>query len=171
MINYFYYNYTLIYIIMIKNTIKDYGYVLIKEVNFPRFGTGKLLWKKDTEEIWFQRLNGDLILIAPSGAGTGATGPQGIQGNTGPTGPQGIQGNTGPTGPQGDTGPTATNFFLYEQTTPSDLWIIEHNLNKYTHVTVYDENDHIVIATVEKISPNGIRILFNEPITGTAIIS
>jgi hypothetical protein len=46
---------------------------------------------------------------------TGATGPQGPQGDTGPTGatgPQGMQGDTGPTGatgpqgPQGDTGPT-----------------------------------------------------------------
>ena len=46
---------------------------------------------------------------------TGATGPQGIQGevgstgpigDTGPIGPQGEQGEVGPTGPIGDTGPT-----------------------------------------------------------------
>ncbi|HDR8110380.1 TPA: collagen-like protein, partial [Bacillus cereus] len=37
---------------------------------------------------------------------TGATGPQGVQGNTGATGPQGVQGNTGAIGPQGIQGPT-----------------------------------------------------------------
>ncbi|EOO72784.1 hypothetical protein IC7_03011, partial [Bacillus cereus BAG1O-1] len=37
---------------------------------------------------------------------TGATGPQGVQGNTGATGPQGAQGNTGATGPQGAQGNT-----------------------------------------------------------------
>lgn len=47
--------------------------------------------------------------IGPKGT-TGATGPQGIQGNTGPTGAsgatgsQGVQGNTGPTGATGPTG-------------------------------------------------------------------
>ncbi|PFY95336.1 collagen-like protein, partial [Bacillus wiedmannii] len=42
---------------------------------------------------------------------TGATGPQGAQGNTGVTGPQGVQGNTGATGatgPQGVQGNTGT---------------------------------------------------------------
>ncbi|PHF37673.1 Gly-Xaa-Xaa repeat protein, partial [Bacillus toyonensis] len=35
---------------------------------------------------------------------TGATGPQGAQGNTGATGPQGVQGNTGATGATGPQG-------------------------------------------------------------------
>jgi hypothetical protein len=35
---------------------------------------------------------------------SGATGPQGTQGDTGATGPQGTQGNTGATGPQRNTG-------------------------------------------------------------------
>lgn len=60
---------------------------------------------------------------------------------------------------------------LHEQTTPSKTWLIDHNLGRYTHVTIYDDVDNLVLAEVEKISTNGIRILFSEPTAGKAFIS
>lgn len=62
-------------------------------------------------------------------------------------------------------------YHLHEQTIPSNNWTIYHGLGKYTHVTIYDDDDYAIIGTVQKLSPNGLRILFNKPITGKAIIS
>lgn len=63
-------------------------------------------------------------------------------------------------------------YYLHEQSTPSNNWIIPHNLgNTYKHVTIYDDNDVVMIGNVEAISQNGIRIQFNKPVTGKAIIS
>lgn len=58
--------------------------------------------------------DGTFTFGIPVGA-TGATGPQGIQGETGatgPQGPQGIQGETGATGPQGPKGDTGDSYVL-----------------------------------------------------------
>lgn len=58
-----------------------------------------------------QKYTSTPVIIGTHGE-TGATGPQGPQGNkgdtgaTGPQGPQGNKGDTGATGPQGPTGPT-----------------------------------------------------------------
>lgn len=62
-------------------------------------------------------------------------------------------------------------YHLHEQTTPSNNWIIYHGLGKYTHVTIYDDHDYAIIGTVQKLSTNSLRILFNQNITGKAIIS
>ena len=71
----------------------------------PTWENGKYIWKrtyvvKNNGTTEYQpSVNG--VCITGS---TGATGPQGPQGNTGATGPQGPQGNTGATGPQGPQG-------------------------------------------------------------------
>ena len=71
----------------------------------PTWENGKYIWKrtyvvKNNGTTEYQpSMNG--VCITGS---TGATGPQGPQGNTGATGPQGPQGNTGATGPQGPQG-------------------------------------------------------------------
>jgi hypothetical protein len=66
----------------------NHGYVILQEISFSTWGKGTLLWKRDSEEIWFQRIDGTLILIAPAG-GIGPTGPAGPTGPPGPAGPPG----------------------------------------------------------------------------------
>lgn len=62
-------------------------------------------------------------------------------------------------------------YHFHEQFTPSNNWIIYHGLGKYTHVTIFDDNNYAIIGTVQKLSTNSLRILFNENITGKAMIS
>lgn len=68
-------------------------------------------------------------------------------------------------------GYNAISYYLHVQDTPSDNWMIYHALGKYTHVTIYDENEIIIVGNVQKLSPNGVRILFNKPTIGKALIS
>ena len=97
-----------------QTPLESYGYVFLKEIPVPLFGNLRLFYKRDTEEIYLQRLDGTLKLLsgAVTGGPTGPTGPQGvpgspgIQGITGPTGRTGATGSTGVTGITGPTGPT-----------------------------------------------------------------
>jgi hypothetical protein len=118
------------------------GYVTLHEVKIPARGVQRILYKITTEEIWLQRLDGSLHLLAPSGniegfiGPTGPTGSMGIQGIPGAAGPQGDDGprgsigpqgatgatgatgpagQAGPTGPQGPTGANGSNFAFYYQ--------------------------------------------------------
>ena len=86
----------------------------------PTWENGKYIWKrtyvvKNNGTTEYQPSMNGVCITGSTGAtgpqgpqgNTGATGPQGPQGNkgaTGPQGPQGIQGNTGATGPQGPQG-------------------------------------------------------------------
>ena len=53
--------------------LEDYGFALLNEIEVPLFGTLRLFYKRDNEEIWLQRMDGSLKLIAPtpSSPGTG----------------------------------------------------------------------------------------------------
>jgi hypothetical protein len=89
--------------------LENYGYVTIHTINVPGRGVQYILYKRDSEELWLQRLDGTLKLLTGGGGGsgtTGPTGPQGPAGANGPTGPTGPQGATGGSGPTGPTGPT-----------------------------------------------------------------
>jgi len=132
----------------VQTPLESYGYVFLKEIPVPSFGNLRLFYKRDTEEIYLQRLDGTLKLLSgssgggtgitgptgptgPSGVGTtgatGATGRTGATGATGPTGRTGSQGITGPTGPTGDigvTGPTGADSVFYFQNTPPDFPIV-----------------------------------------------
>jgi len=89
----------------VPTPLEKFGYVVLHTIQVPTRGVLTILYKRDTEEIWLQRLDGSLKLLAPAG-GTGGTG--GITGPTGPAGSTGPTGITGPTGPigVGVTGPT-----------------------------------------------------------------
>lgn len=49
-------------------SITNFGYSILHNLDYSPWGQGLLLWKIDTQEIWFQSYNGSLKLIAPSGA-------------------------------------------------------------------------------------------------------
>jgi hypothetical protein len=120
--------------------LENYGYVTLYTVHVPSRGVQYILYKRDTEDLWLQRLDGTLKLLTGGGSGTGTTGA------TGPQGAQGIPGATGATGAQGDTGATgATGYteFYFQQNPPSPnpsilgaRWIDSDNGIEY--VWVYD---------------------------------
>jgi hypothetical protein len=61
--------------------------------------------------------------------------------------------------------------FEHDQGTPSDTWIITHDLNKYPSVTVINSAKSEVNGTVEFINKNKIIITFNGAFTGTATLN
>lgn len=61
--------------------------------------------------------------------------------------------------------------YVHEQVMPSAIWTINHGLGRYTTVTIYDTNDNIIEAEVQKLNNNTIRILFNTTEIGKAFIN
>lgn len=51
--------------------LSQYGYYPLNEIEVPVFGTLRLFYKFDSEEIWLQRMDGTLTLIAPTPASPG----------------------------------------------------------------------------------------------------
>lgn len=129
----------------VQTPLESYGYVFLKEIPVPLFGNLRLFYRRDTEEIYLQRLDGTLKLLSGGGGGvtgpTGPTGPQGISG-TGLTGPTGRTGSTGPTGV---TGPTGIDSIFYYQNFPPDfpnvLTVGDKWLHSETGVLYYYVND------------------------------
>lgn len=70
----------------------------------------------------------------------------------------------GPAGPAGETA------FIHTQDTPSDLWIINHNLNRVVCALISDLVGNAIVAESNRYSTNQIRISFSVPTTGIAKI-
>ena len=81
-----------------------------------------------------------------------------------------VRGPEGPPGPPGPAGPPGGALFVHDQTTPANPWIIEHNLNRFPHVTLI-MNDIAVEADVSYGDLNHVTISFPNPSTGKAVIS
>lgn len=62
-------------------------------------------------------------------------------------------------------------YFAFEQATSSNIWIINHNLNKKPSVTVVDEYDRIVIPAVRYINDNTVELTFNFAFKGKAYLN
>lgn len=58
--------------------------------------------------------------------------------------------------------------FVYNQATSSDVWEIEHNLDKYPSVTVVDSGGSVVVGEIVYIDKNNIRITFTSAFSGKA---
>ena len=58
--------------------------------------------------------------------------------------------------------------FIYNQATSSDVWEIEHNLDKYPSVTVVDSGGSVVVGEIVYIDKNNIRITFASAFSGKA---
>jgi hypothetical protein len=125
--------------------LENYGYVTIHTINVPGRGVQYILYKRDSEELWLQRLDGTLKLLTGGGGGSGTTGPTGPQGPAGANGPTGA---TGASGPTGATGATGTTEFYYQSAPPSPnpttlgaRWI--DNDNGIEYVWVYDGTNYL----------------------------
>lgn len=75
----------------------------------------------------------------------------------------GIQGLPGP------PGPGATSYDHVQLSAVSE-WIVNHNLGRLVHVTVLNAGGSEVEVEVSQISENQIRIYFNQPQTGKALV-
>lgn len=68
--------------------------------------------------------------------------------------------------------PDATfNTYTYYQITPSDNWVIKHNLNRYPSVTIVDSSGNVVVGEVKYIDNNTINISLVGVFAGTAYLN
>jgi hypothetical protein len=71
----------------------------------------------------------------------------------------------------GGTGPSLTAR-LYKFVTPSDTWVITHNLGTYNFsITLMDTDNRQMFAGVKAVSGNQIIISFTEPVSGIANVT
>jgi hypothetical protein len=154
----------------VQTPLESYGYVFLKEIPVPLFGNLRLFYKRDTEEIYLQRLDGTLKLLSGGGGITGATGPTGPQGISGtgasgptgrtgpigPTGSTGLTGHTGATGATGETGATGVtgptgkdSIFFYQDFPPSLPNVGDKWMHSYTGVLYYYIYDGINLQWVQ----------------------
>lgn len=61
--------------------------------------------------------------------------------------------------------------YLHIQSVASEIWEIQHNLNKYPSVTVLDSSGNEVIGEVEHIDKNNLRIKFAGGFSGKATLN
>lgn len=82
----------------------------------------------------------------------------------------------GPQGPAGTSGVQNSEIpdlvsYLHNQTSSSTTWTINHNLNFYPNVTVYDSADSMVEGSVTHSSTTSLTITFSGAISGKAYLS
>lgn len=70
----------------------------------------------------------------------------------------------------------STNTFVFEQTTPSDVWTIVHNLGvKAPIVDTWLDLDGSTVKVmperVEHVNPLTCKVYFNSPQQGTAVVA
>lgn len=61
--------------------------------------------------------------------------------------------------------------YTYTQGSPSDTWVITHNLGGYPTVTIVDSANTVVIGTVEYNSTSQVTVSFSAPFSGTAYLT
>ena len=63
---------------------------------------------------------------------------------------------------------TEDKDYVYTQSTASDAWVVNHELNKKPSVTVVDSANNVVLGDIEYIDDDSVRITFNSQFTGKA---
>jgi hypothetical protein len=61
--------------------------------------------------------------------------------------------------------------FTYAQTTPSNIWVVTHNLQKFPSVETVDLNLTEMEGEVVHISEDVLEIRFNNPVSGFAYVN
>ena len=112
---------------------------------------------------------------------TGSKGDTGFGGSTGFDGSTGVTGFTGSKGDQGDTGFTGSAVVvghqIYEQTTPSSVWTVNHNMGvQYLSVEIVNDNNDTIVGTysyptVKFIDSNNLTVTWPQPRTGRIVMS
>jgi len=79
-------------------------------------------------------------------------------------------GPQGPQGPQGPSGAQTQVFYTHTQNTPSDTWIIHHNLGGYPTVLVFDSGGAQCEGNISFPDGNTMQVTFSSAFSGTAYI-
>lgn len=82
-----------------------------------------------------------------------------------------LAGPPGPQGPQGIPGASGGAALNFEQSTPSDEWIINHNFGFYPNVMLYTVGGVEMLGQVVNTTINQVRVYFVSPIAGSARLS
>ena len=76
----------------------------------------------------------------------------------------------GPVGPVGPPGPTQPLFYTHTQATPSASWVINHNLNGYPTVVVFDSAGTQCEGSFSYTSLNQMVITYSSAFSGLAYV-
>jgi len=82
----------------------------------------------------------------------------------------GPQGPAGAAGTQADDIPALVSY-VHNQLASASTWTVNHNLNFYPNVTVYDSAGSMVEGTVTHTSATTLTINFSSAISGKAYLS
>ena len=63
------------------------------------------------------------------------------------------------------------NGYIHEQGIASSEWIVNHNLNKYPSVSVVDSAENEILAEVEYLSKNSVKITMKGASKGRAYLN
>lgn len=61
--------------------------------------------------------------------------------------------------------------FTFTQNIASDVWEVEHNLNKYPGVTIVDSAENVVIGDIIYLDENNVRLVFSSAFSGKAYLN
>lgn len=61
--------------------------------------------------------------------------------------------------------------YVHTQNTPLSTWNITHTLDKYTNVTIYDNNEHVIEGEIIYVSNSQLQIKFNTSLSGKVVLS
>ena len=67
--------------------------------------------------------------------------------------------------------PEGDKTFIFTQSTAANVWIVNHNLDKYPSVTVVDSGDNVVYGGVTYNNANNLTITFSSAFSGKAYIN
>lgn len=100
----------------------------------------------------------------------GEVGPRGEQGTPGTQGLIGPAGPPGPTGPEGPPG-LDTGHYRHIQSSPSNVWFVEHSLDYRPAVSVQDSAGSVVYGDIEYLDTNTLTVTFAFAFSGFADVS
>ena len=65
----------------------------------------------------------------------------------------------------------ADKHYIHNQIKSSNVWTIQHNLNKYPSVIIVDSSDNVVIGDISFIDKNSIIVSFMAEFSGKAYLN
>lgn len=68
-------------------------------------------------------------------------------------------------------GGSSDSHFEFTQSSASDSWLIDHQLNKRPSVTLLDSSGDLVLARITYLSANLVRITLSSPMSGIAYLN
>lgn len=58
--------------------------------------------------------------------------------------------------------------YVHTQRVASEVWEIQHNLNKYPTIAIVDSGNSVVVGEIKYIDENNVTVTFTSPFSGKA---